>query len=139
MSSILRDFEALEGFSLVALAQCLLQTLDVLLEEPGACSVADPLNMRVHSPESSLQLTVLRVSLQSLSDFSSRGYRYAQLCFRPGVAPLPVRHVSLRSCGGATSSAVYSAAVVLEASRSATLLPLGGGALRWSPFAVVTS
>ena len=39
---------------------------------------------------------------------------------------------SLRPCGGATSSAVYST-VLVKAASSCTLLPLGWAALRWSP------
>ena len=73
-SSPRRDFyaqglDALEKVPLIALAQILLQTLDVFIKESYVCSVADPLNVRSFSPDSSLQLTVLRFSLLPLSDY----------------------------------------------------------------------
>ena len=71
------------------LAQILLHTLDMSFKEPFVVIVADLLNARVFSPNSSHQLTVLGISPLPLPDCSSRGHRHADLCFCLGVSPLP--------------------------------------------------
>ena len=102
-----QGLEALEESPLIAPAQLLLQTLDVFLKEPCFCSVTDPLNMRVGSPDSSFQLTALRVSLLPLPGCSSRGHRHVELCFGLGVTPLcPPRACTLAAAQPALLFAV---------------------------------
>ena len=136
-SSPRRDFyaqglDALEKVHLIALAQILLQTLDAFIKESYVCSVADPLNVRAFLPDSSLQLTVLRISLVPPSDYLSRGHDQVHLCFCV-ASPHNSRPGSLRSRGGATCSAVCSMAVAKVVFTSSTLLSLGGAAPKWSP------
>ena len=62
---VVSDAQGLEGLKvtpLIVLAQ-LLQTLNVFFKEPCVCHVADSLNLCFFSPDSSLQLIVLLVSL----------------------------------------------------------------------------
>ena len=56
-------------------------------QEPFVGIVTDPVNARIFSPDSSLQLTVLGVSPLSLPGCLSRGRRHADLCFCLGVSP----------------------------------------------------
>ena len=119
------------------LAQILLHTLDMSFKEPFVGIVADLVNARVFSPDSSHQLTVLGLA--------PCRFQTAHLAVIPMLisasawaCPLYPRLGSLGSRGGATRSAVCSMAVVKAVSTS-TLLPLGGNALRWSPITVVSS
>ena len=83
-------------FAVIALAQILFQTLDVFSEKSCVRSVADPANVRVCSPDSSLQLTILHVSLLPLPDCSSRGHHLIDLCICMSVShPFPPRQPAL--------------------------------------------
>ena len=118
----------------------------MFFKEPCICSVADSLNMRVYSSDSSLQLTVLGVSLlfwvsafcrfqasrlAVIATLSSASSWASPLHSRPGS-------LHLHFCCGATISAICSVAVAKTVFTS-TLLSLGGTALRWSPITVATS
>ena len=98
---------ALKESLLIALAQILLQTLDVFSKKYLEGSVADSLNARVFSPDSPLQLTTLRVILLSLSGCSSPGHRHVDICFCL-ASPIHPRPGSLCSRGGPTRPAVCS-------------------------------
>ena len=82
-----QGLEAPEEPPLIALAQILLHILDVSFKEHFVGIVTDPVNARIFSPDSSLQLTVLGVSPLPLPGCSSRGRRHADLCFCLGVSP----------------------------------------------------
>ena len=56
-------------------------------KEPCMCSIANPLNARVCSPDSSLQLTVLRISILPLPGCSSPSHYRVSTCFFLGVSP----------------------------------------------------
>ena len=70
------------------MAQILLHILDVSFKEPFVGIAADPVNARIFSPNSSLQLTVLGVGPLPLPSCSSRIRRHADLCFCLGVSAL---------------------------------------------------
>ena len=73
--------------SLIALAQTLPHTLNACFKEPFIGIVADPMNARVFSPDSSHQLTVLSVSYLPLPECSSRDHRHTGLSFFLGISP----------------------------------------------------
>ena len=82
-----QELEALEESPMVVLTQLLLQSLDMVFKERCACSIADPLYMRVRTPNSSLQLTIPRRSLLLLPGFSSRVHCHAEFCVFLGIIP----------------------------------------------------
>ena len=88
--------DVLEELPLIALAQILLQTLEVSSMEPFVGSAADPVNAGVFSQDSSPWLAVLRVSLLPLPGYSSRSHRQGYFCFCLGVSqPSPPRQPAL--------------------------------------------
>ena len=93
--------EALEDPPLIALVQIILHTLDVSFKKAYVGIVADRVDVRVFSPNSSLRLTVLLVSLLPLPDCSSSGHRHADLCFCLGSSrtspPLKLSHSRRRN------------------------------------------
>ena len=128
----------LEEPPLIALAQTLLHTLDDVFKEPFIGIVADPVDARVFSPDSSHQLTIRGVSPLPLPGCSSRDHRHTDLSFCLGTSFHP-RPGNLGDRGDPTRSAVCSMVVVNAVSTSSTLLPLGGNAPRWTPITVATS
>ena len=73
---------------LIALAQTLLLTLDEFFKEPFMGIVADTVNARVFSSDSSHQLTILGGSPLPLAGCSSRHHRHTDFSFRLGI-PAP--------------------------------------------------
>ena len=80
------------------LAQTLPHTLNACFKEPFIGIVADPMNARVFSPDSSHQLTILGVSHLPLPKCSSRDHRHTVLSFCLGICPpsLPQQHGRLQ-------------------------------------------
>ena len=116
--------EALEEPPLIALTQIILHTLDVSFNEPYVGIVADRVDVRVFSPDSSLQLAVLLVSLCRFQ--TARLPAIAVLISASAWAsPVHLRRCRLRVRGGATRFAVFSMTAIKAVSTSSLSLLLG--------------
>ena len=95
-----QGLEALDESPLIALAQILLQTLNVFSGESFVYSVVDSVNARVLVLDRPLQLTVLRVSILPLLGCSTLFNRHFDLGVYLGVSyPSPPRQPALlRRC-----------------------------------------